>query len=217
MSDTGVAKRASDATAERVHAAVVELGYRPDSVGRALQARRSRLVPLRREGLVVVLYDTRDRPVTREAYPLEMRAQLVCATVLLGAVASPQPAAKSRLPCAASLTISPLRPRRPSAWLPAATRRGRAADSDRFGRVATLDAAGHFYQRALTVTHPTTRRHGRRRPTIHACREAATAKGADPRLSPRMTVESHDLRRPATCDRLSLCRVAVGRWLLHGP
>jgi LacI family transcriptional regulator len=113
----GVAKKASDATAERVRAAVVELGYRPGSVGRALQARRSRLVALlvpnlanpamaaiaasveaalRREGLVMVLCDTHDQPAIQDEYLLEMRAQLVCATVLLGAVASPQLAAMAQ-------------------------------------------------------------------------------------------------------------------------
>jgi LacI family transcriptional regulator len=113
----GVAKKASDATAERVRAAVAELGYRPVSVGRALQARRSRLVALlvpnlanpamaaiaasveaalRREGLVMVLCDTHDEPAIQDEYLLEMRAQLVCATVLLGAVASPQLAAMAR-------------------------------------------------------------------------------------------------------------------------
>jgi LacI family transcriptional regulator len=113
----GVAKKASDATADRVRAAVAELGYRPVSVGRALQARRSRLVALlvpnlanpamaaiaasveaalRREGLVMVLCDTHDEPAIQDEYLLEMRAQLVCATVLLGAVASPQLAAMAR-------------------------------------------------------------------------------------------------------------------------
>lgn len=113
----GVAKKASDGTAARVRAAVAELGYRPGSVGRALQARQSRLVALlvpnlanpamaaiaasvaaalRREGLVMVLCDTHDQPAIQDEYLLEMRAQLVCATVLLGAVSSPQLAAMAR-------------------------------------------------------------------------------------------------------------------------
>jgi LacI family transcriptional regulator len=113
----GVAKKASDDTAERVRRVVAELGYRPGSVGRALQARQSRLVALlvpnlanptmatiaasvetalRREGLVMVLCDTHDRPDIQDEYLLEMRAQLVRATVLLGAVASPQLAAMAR-------------------------------------------------------------------------------------------------------------------------
>ena len=113
----GVAKKASDGTAQRVRQAVAELGYRPVSVGRALQARQSRLVALlvpnlanpamaaiaasveaalRREGLVMVLCDTHDQPDIQDEYLIEMRAQLVRATVLLGAVASPQLAAMAR-------------------------------------------------------------------------------------------------------------------------
>jgi LacI family transcriptional regulator len=110
----GIANRASAATAARVHEAVAELGYRPISVGRALRHGRSRLVALlaanlanptmaaiaasveaalRREGLIMVLCDTHERPKVQDEYLLEMRAQLACATVLLGAVPSPQLAA----------------------------------------------------------------------------------------------------------------------------
>jgi LacI family transcriptional regulator len=107
----GVPNRASAETVRRVRHAAQELGYRPVSVGRALRERRSRLVAvlapnlanpamaavaasieaaLRRQGLVMVLCDTHDVPEIQDEYLLEMRAQLVRATVLLGAVASPQ-------------------------------------------------------------------------------------------------------------------------------
>jgi LacI family transcriptional regulator len=110
----GIANKASAATAARVHQAVAELGYRPVSVGRALRHGRSRLVALlaanlanptmaaiaasveaalRAEGLVMVLCDTHERPEIQDEYLLEMRAQLVRATVLLGAVPSAQLAA----------------------------------------------------------------------------------------------------------------------------
>jgi LacI family transcriptional regulator len=113
----GVAHKASAETAERVLKAVAELGYRPGSVGRALRARQSRLVALlvanlanpamaaiaasvetalRAQGLVMVVCDTCDRPEIQDEYLLEMRAQLVRATVLLGAVASEQLAAMTR-------------------------------------------------------------------------------------------------------------------------
>ena len=107
----GVANKAGPDTAERVWAAVRALGYRPLSVGRALRQRQSRLVALiaanlanpamaaiaasaeaalRHAGLVMVLCDNHDRPDLQDEYLLEMRAQLARATVLLGAVASPQ-------------------------------------------------------------------------------------------------------------------------------
>lgn len=110
----GIANKASPATAARVRQAVAELGYRPVSVGRALRHGRSRLVAvlaanlanptmaaiatsveaaLRAEGLVMVLCDTHERPEIQDEYLLEMRAQLARATVLLGAVPSPQLAA----------------------------------------------------------------------------------------------------------------------------
>jgi hypothetical protein len=44
-----------------------------------------------------------------------------------------------------------------------------------------------LYQRPEILTLPNPRRHGRRRPTIHAFLQAATAKGANPQPSPRMT------------------------------
>lgn len=110
----GVANKASADTAERVWAAVRALGYRPDSVGRALRQRQSRLVAvvaanlanpamaaiaasaesaLRAAGLVMVLCDSHDRADFQDEYLLEMRAQLARAIVLLGAVESPQLAA----------------------------------------------------------------------------------------------------------------------------
>jgi LacI family transcriptional regulator len=110
----GIANKASAATAARVHQAVADLGYRPLSVGRALRQGRSRLVALlaanlanpamaaiaesvegalRREGLVMVLCDTHERPKIQDEYLLEMRAQLVRATILLGAVPSSRLAA----------------------------------------------------------------------------------------------------------------------------
>lgn len=110
----GVTNKASAETVRRVRAAVEELGYRPLSVGRALRRGESRLVALlaanlanpsqaavaasaetalREAGLVMVLCDTHDRPDLQDEYLLEMRAQLARATVLLGAVASPQLAA----------------------------------------------------------------------------------------------------------------------------
>jgi LacI family transcriptional regulator len=113
----GVAKKASPETAARVWAAVHALGYRPMSVGQTLRQRQSRLVALlaanlanpamaaiaasveaalRSAGLVMVLCDTHDRADLQDEYLLEMRAQLVRATVLLGAVASPQLTALTR-------------------------------------------------------------------------------------------------------------------------
>ncbi|MFY8105922.1 MAG: LacI family DNA-binding transcriptional regulator [Elstera sp.] len=107
----GITNKMSRETAERVRAAITELGYRPGSVGRALRRRESRLVAvlaanlanpamaaiaasteaaLRRNGSVMVLCDTHDRPDLQDEYLLEMRAQLARAIVLLGAVASPQ-------------------------------------------------------------------------------------------------------------------------------
>jgi LacI family transcriptional regulator len=106
----GVANKASAATAERVRAAIRELGYRPFSAGRDLRQRSSRIVALltanlanpamaaiaaaaeaalRAEGLVMVLCDTHDRPELQDEYLLAMRAQRARAMVLLGAVASP--------------------------------------------------------------------------------------------------------------------------------
>lgn len=110
----GVANMASPETVARVRAAIAELGYRPSSAGRSLRQRQSRLVAviaanlanpamtaiaasvevaLRTRGLVLALCDSHDRADLQDEYLLEMRAHLVRATVLLGAVASPRLAA----------------------------------------------------------------------------------------------------------------------------
>lgn len=107
----GVPNKASADTVEKVRRAIAELGYRPISVGRALRRRESRLVALlaanlgnpamtaiaasaehalQAAGYVMVLCDTHDRPEMQDEYLLEMRAQFVRGTVLLGAVPSPQ-------------------------------------------------------------------------------------------------------------------------------
>lgn len=107
----GIVNKASPATIERVRRAVDELGYRPASVGQALRHRQSRLVALlasnlanpamaaiaasaevalRQAGYVMVLCDTHDTAELQDEYLLEMRAQFVRATVLLGAVPSPK-------------------------------------------------------------------------------------------------------------------------------
>jgi LacI family transcriptional regulator len=106
----GVARRATAETQARVWEAVGALGYRPQGAGQTLRQRQSRLVAvlasnlanptmaaiaagietsLREAGLVMVLCDTRDRAELQDEYLLEMRAQAVRATVLLGAVSSP--------------------------------------------------------------------------------------------------------------------------------
>lgn len=106
----GIARRARAETEARVWEAVEALGYRPHGAGQTLRQRQSRLVAvlasnvanptmsaiaagiegsLREAGLVMVLCDTHDRAELQDEYLLEMRAQAVRATVLLGAVASP--------------------------------------------------------------------------------------------------------------------------------
>ncbi|CAO3457571.1 hypothetical protein [Azospirillum argentinense] len=106
----GVANKATEETAERVRTAIRELGYRPGSVGRALRRRESRIVgvlaanlanpsmaaiassiewSLRGEGLVMSLCDTHERADVQDEYIREMRAQLVRAMILVGAVDSP--------------------------------------------------------------------------------------------------------------------------------
>jgi LacI family transcriptional regulator len=107
----GVENKAAADTVARVRRAVEELGYRPISAGRSLRQNRTRLVALlasnlanpamaaiaaaaeaalREAGLLMLLVDTHDRPDLQDEYLLEMRAQMVRATVLLGAVASPR-------------------------------------------------------------------------------------------------------------------------------
>ncbi len=106
----GVAHHASAETQARVWQAVEALGYRPQGAGQTLRQRQSRLVAvlasnlanptmaaiaagietsLREAGLVMVLCDTHDRAELQDEYLLEMRAQAVRGTVLLGAVQSP--------------------------------------------------------------------------------------------------------------------------------
>jgi LacI family transcriptional regulator len=106
----GVPNKASEATIERVRAAIEELGYRPGGIGRALRRQQSRVVGvlvanianpsmaalasaaeqvLRDSGHVMALCDTHECPVVQDEYLLEMRSQLACAVVLAGAVPSP--------------------------------------------------------------------------------------------------------------------------------
>jgi LacI family transcriptional regulator len=94
---------------------------------------------LRREGLVMVLCDTHDEPAIQDEYLLEMRAQLVCATVLLGAVASPQLEAMAQggAPLLFVNRRSPDGVARPFIGI----------DNDRAGR----DAAAFFLSRGIAV------------------------------------------------------------------
>jgi LacI family transcriptional regulator len=106
----GVGNKASAETVERVRRAIADLDYRPQSAGRSLRQKRSRLVALlaanlanpamatiaasvetalRKAGLVMVLCDTHDRPEIQDEYLREMRAQQARALILLGAVESP--------------------------------------------------------------------------------------------------------------------------------
>lgn len=106
----GVANKASAETVERVRRAVADLDYRPSSAGKSLRLKQSRLVAvlaanlanpamttiaasvenaLRREGLVMVLCDTHDRPDIQDEYLREMKAQQARAIILIGAVESP--------------------------------------------------------------------------------------------------------------------------------
>ncbi len=106
----GIANKASAETVERVRQAIADLDYRPQSAGRSLRQKRSRLVALlaanlanpamatiaasvetalRTAGLVMVLCDTHDRPEIQDEYLREMRAQQARALILLGAVESP--------------------------------------------------------------------------------------------------------------------------------
>jgi LacI family transcriptional regulator len=105
----GVTNKASPDTIARVRAVIAQLGYRPTGAGQALRKGRSRLVAvlaanianpamtaiaasietaLRDVGLAMVLCDTHERPELQDEYLLEMRAQAVRATILLGAVPS---------------------------------------------------------------------------------------------------------------------------------
>lgn len=106
----GVANKASAETVARVRDAIAAVGYRPTGAGQALRKGHSRLVAvlaanlanpamtavaasietaLRDIGLAMVLCDTHERPDLQDEYLLEMRAQAVRATIVLGAVQSP--------------------------------------------------------------------------------------------------------------------------------
>lgn len=105
----GVANKASDATVERVRAAITELGYRPASAGQALRRQESRIVgvlaatllntlmsaiassiewSLRNDNLVMALCDTHERPDIQDEYLQEMQSQLARAIVIIGAADS---------------------------------------------------------------------------------------------------------------------------------
>jgi len=107
----GVANKASDETTGRVMAAVASLGYRPQSAGRALRQRESRIVgvlaanlgnpamaaaaasierALRDGGYVMALCDTHEEPAIQDEYLAEMEAQLARGIVLLVAIPSPR-------------------------------------------------------------------------------------------------------------------------------
>jgi LacI family transcriptional regulator len=105
----GETRRASVQTIARVNAAVAALGYHPNSVGRALRRRQSRVVAmlapnldnpamaaiavsteaaLRAAGYVMILCDTHDRADLQDEYLRVMRSQLVQGYVLVSAVKS---------------------------------------------------------------------------------------------------------------------------------
>lgn len=107
----GVENKATDETASRVREAIASLGYRPQSVGRALRQRESRIVgvlaanlgnpamaaaaasielALRDAGYVMALCDTHEQPEIQDEYLAEMEAQLARGIVLLVAVPSPK-------------------------------------------------------------------------------------------------------------------------------
>jgi LacI family transcriptional regulator len=107
----GIENKASSETASRVMAAVESLGYRPQSVGRALRQRESRIVgvlaanlgnpamaaaaasielALRDAGFVMALCDTHEDAGIQDEYLAEMEAQLARGIVLLVAVPSPK-------------------------------------------------------------------------------------------------------------------------------
>jgi LacI family transcriptional regulator len=169
----GIANKAGADTAARVWAAVQALGYRPDSVGRALRHRQSRLVALiaanlanpamaaiaasaeaalRAEGLVMVLCDSHDRPDLQDEYLLEMRAQLARATVLLGAVASPQLTAMTASG-EALLFVNRRNPARPGAPFIGIDNRRAGADVAAFLRARGIERPGILHgDRASSAT-----------------------------------------------------------------
>lgn len=106
----GVQNKASAETKERVLRAISDLDYRPVRVGRALSTMQSPLVALlapdtnnafyasiadavqsaiNMTGNAMILCNTREDPVTQDAYIEEMQSHLVSGIALLGAVESP--------------------------------------------------------------------------------------------------------------------------------
>ena len=106
----GVPNRARPSTILRVQNAANTLGYRPQSVGRALRRQQSLIVgvlianlanpamaalatsienALRSAGYVMVLCDTHERPEIQDEHLRELDAQLAVAVVLAVAVPSP--------------------------------------------------------------------------------------------------------------------------------
>lgn len=107
----GVPSKAGDETVRRVMEAVAALGYRPQSAGRALRQRESRVVgvlvanlgnpamaaiaasieqALRAAGFVMALCDTHEDPEIQDEYLAEMEAQLARGIVMVVAVPSPR-------------------------------------------------------------------------------------------------------------------------------
>ena len=105
----GETRRASAETVERVQKLLVALGYRPNSVGRTLRRRESRIVAmlspnldnpamaaiaasvesaLRSAGYVMILCDTHDRAELQDEYLQAMRSQVVQGYVVVNAVRS---------------------------------------------------------------------------------------------------------------------------------
>ena len=106
----GVPNKASEETARRVQAAVEQLSYRPVQAGRSLSKMRSAVIALltpdnrnafyasiadavqrgiSATGNAMTLCNTREDPVSQDAYIEEMRSHLVSGVVLLGAVRTP--------------------------------------------------------------------------------------------------------------------------------
>ncbi len=106
----GIGNRASPETIRRVRDAVAVLDYRPQSVGRALRQRESRIVgvlvanlgnpamaaiaasieaALRAEGYVMALCDTHENADIQDEYLREMEAQLARVIVMVVALESP--------------------------------------------------------------------------------------------------------------------------------
>lgn len=214
----GVPNKASAETVEKVRRAIAELGYRPVSVGRALRRRESRLVALlaanlgnpamtaiaasaehalQAAGYVMVLCDTHDRPEMQDEYLLEMRAQFVRATVLLGAVPSPQLSAFQ----AAGEPILFVNRRSPA---------GSAAFVGIDNRSAGRDVAAHFLTRGLRdvavihgplVSSATVER-------VAGFREAMAAAGAE--------IPAHRILTGPGLDHLAIGYGAAGVLLAEG-